>query len=299
MDTVAIMMSTYNGEKYLKEQIDSILNQKNVKVKLFVRDDGSKDGTVDILEKYKKEGKLEYIQEENLGPAKSFMKLVYNIDDKFDFFAFSDQDDIWEENKIFSAIKMIKTEKQELPIVYISNQKILYNGKITMRPKIKRKMNFYAAMVRNVAAGCTMVFNSKLLKYIKLYKPDYIRMHDVWIYKICECIGGKTIYDSNSYILYRQHSCNVEGVGNNIISKIRYKLKDINKNEYEESKTAQELLNGYSILISEDKKDILKQLVNYKNNKKDKIKLLMNKNLKSEKIISTLLFKFEILINKI
>ena len=76
--TVCVLMSTYNGEKYLEEQIDSILAQKGCKVQLLVRDDGSSDGTIGILQKYHEEGYLEYYTGENLKPAKSFMDLLYN-----------------------------------------------------------------------------------------------------------------------------------------------------------------------------------------------------------------------------
>ena len=215
------------------------------KIELFVRDDGSKDKTIAILEKYQKEGKLKIAKGKNLGPARSFMELVYNIDEEFDFYSFSDQDDIWEENKIYNAVKQLEEDSKSRPCVYVSNQKILRDGICCESKKINRKMDFYASIVRNVAAGCTMVFNKKLLEYIKIYRPNYIKMHDVWIYKICECLNGKTIYDNNAYILYRQHGNNVEGEGNRLISKIKFRLKVIKNNDCERSNTANEILKGF------------------------------------------------------
>ena len=110
MNNVAVLMSTYNGEKYLKEQIESIFKQEKVNIKLYIRDDGSTDNTMAIINELKMVYDIVVINNsiENMGPAKSFMKLVYNVEDTFDFYAFSDQDDIWENNKIISAIDMIK-----------------------------------------------------------------------------------------------------------------------------------------------------------------------------------------------
>ena len=109
MKKVCVLMSTYNGEKYLKEQIDSILKQKGVKVNLLVRDDGSTDNTLSLLEEYKKKGLLDYCCGSNMKPARSFMELLSIAPDS-DYYAFSDQDDYWEHDKLFNAVK--NTEKK-------------------------------------------------------------------------------------------------------------------------------------------------------------------------------------------
>ena len=91
---VLILLSTYNGERYIKEQIESLLKQENVKVSILVRDDGSTDGTINILNEYQKQGKLKWYTGENLKPAKSFMNLVENAPE-YEYYAFCDQDDVW------------------------------------------------------------------------------------------------------------------------------------------------------------------------------------------------------------
>ena len=106
---IAVLMSSYNGEQYIKEQIDSILNQKGkFNIDIYVRDDGSFDNTIHILEDYQKKGLIKFCGGENIGPAKSFLTLLA-LADGYDFYAFADQDDIWFENKIESAI--LKIEK--------------------------------------------------------------------------------------------------------------------------------------------------------------------------------------------
>ena len=98
-------MSTYNGQKYIRQQIDSILQQTNVEVNLLVRDDGSKDDTIKILDEYKQEGKLTYYTGPNLGPQLSFLNLLNNCP-KADYYAFADQDDYWEKDKLSTAVKL-------------------------------------------------------------------------------------------------------------------------------------------------------------------------------------------------
>ena len=120
MISVAVIMSTYNGEKYLGEQIDSILNQKDLEVTLFVRDDGSSDGTKNILEKYARDnGKIHINFGVNAGVGNSFMNALYSVPDTFDYYAFADQDDIWLENKLFQAVKALQESGKML---YASNQ---------------------------------------------------------------------------------------------------------------------------------------------------------------------------------
>ena len=99
---VAILLATYNGEKYLREQIDSILKQNGVDLTLYVRDDGSTDGTIDLLKEYVVNTKAVKLDiGKNLGVGNSFMQLLYDCPNDFDFYAFSDQDDIWDENKLY------------------------------------------------------------------------------------------------------------------------------------------------------------------------------------------------------
>ena len=124
--TIAVLMSTYNGEKYIKEQLDSIFRQKEVKVTLYVRDDGSTDGTLDIIKLY--HGIILLPFDENKGPGLSFMTLLYHVmgqSTKYDYYAFADQDDIWMDNKLIKAIKQIQNNGE--CVLYSSNQWLYEN----------------------------------------------------------------------------------------------------------------------------------------------------------------------------
>ena len=159
MKKVNVLMSTYNGERYLKEQLDSILNQIGVEVDLLVRDDGSTDDTIKILEDYKKNNLLDWYSGSNLKPAKSFMDLLKNSK-KSDYYAFADQDDYWEPIKLQNALKRLEKNTSNNGKLYMSvlnvvdeNLKFLYKSKIPSKVTLKNEM------IKNYATGCTMVFD--------------------------------------------------------------------------------------------------------------------------------------------
>lgn len=196
MEKVQILLSTYNGEKYLKEQIESILNQEEVEISILIRDDGSKDKTIDILQELATNKKISYFQGKNIGPARSFMELVNMAGKDYDYYAFADQDDIWLPNKIKSAIKMIEESlknNREVPALYISSQEVVdENLKTIGIKKITGNFCFEGEMIRNFATGCTMVMNNKIVEQIKKFTPNYIIMHDSWITRVCYAIGRKS-----------------------------------------------------------------------------------------------------------
>ena len=109
---VIVLMSTYNGEQYIKEQIESILNQTYSNMELYIRDDGSKDQTVAILKKYEQDGKLHFSQGKNMGFINSFFE-VMRTSGEADYYAWCDQDDVWLPEKIERAVKELQKDKFE------------------------------------------------------------------------------------------------------------------------------------------------------------------------------------------
>lgn len=150
MKKVQVLLSTYNGEKYLKEQIESILKQKEVDIHLLVRDDGSSDSTIKILEEISnKNKKITFYKGKNIGPARSFMELLKKSEEA-DYYSFADQDDIWEENKIISAINKLKNTNE--PELYLSALGIV-NEKLENieTKKVSGKYTFEGEMIKNFA----------------------------------------------------------------------------------------------------------------------------------------------------
>lgn len=232
-----VLMSTYNGMAYIEEQIESILSQKKCDVHLLVRDDGSTDATLDILKSYEKKGSLTLISDNiNLGPAKSFLKLLEMAPDD-GYYAFSDQDDCWNSDKLERALEMLtQAEENNMPLVYYSNSDVVdqnlnstgkkvYSGK--QKPTLERVLCGYGIQ------GCTMVLN-KALRDIFLsvdMSKERIGMHDFFLCDLCMVCGGKILYDDFSTMKYRQHESNVVGYDVNAtrLNKIKKYINEILK----------------------------------------------------------------------
>ena len=107
---VLVLMSVYNGGKYLAVQLESIASQEGIDVSLYIRDDGSKDNSETIIREYAEKLSIFYYRENNIGPAGSFMRLIELAEDKYDYYAFSDQDDFWEKDKLYTAVRQLKDE---------------------------------------------------------------------------------------------------------------------------------------------------------------------------------------------
>lgn len=271
---ICVLMSTYNGEKYLEQQINSILNQKNVNVKLFVRDDGSTDNTIQILKKYQDDNKLLYYKGENLKPAKSFLDLMLKAP-KSDYYAFADQDDVWFDDKLYSTYNMIK--QYNIPCMAYSNVTITDSNlnKIKNLYKNEPHNNFETIVCCSNIIGCTIVFNNKLEEIIKKYgKPEILNMHDAYLSKVCLSIGGKIEYNKESTMLYRQHENNVVGVKtNNIINFICKIITVFEKADVPIDLQAKEIYYRYSNIISQKEQEWLIEVMNYKKSLINRIKL--------------------------
>lgn len=234
-DNVAILLCTYNGEKYLKEQLDSLLNQTYKNFVCYVHDDCSNDNTLSILNEYKKIMKSKLIilsyKNENHNASYNFCSLIRYIyaNTLEEYIMFCDQDDVWLPNKIEKSIQAIKNYKDK-PTLVFSDQfitddqlKIKYKSNSDIIKRNNKDYTFKRIVFRNVACGCTMCINRKLLELSCIYmNPDNIVMHDWWIMLVAKSVG-KVIFLQDSLMYYRQHDSNSLGVDNN-----RY-LKKIKK----------------------------------------------------------------------
>ena len=294
---VAVLLSAYNGEKYIKEQVDSILNQKDVDVNLIVRIDGSNDSTFDILKEYKN---ITILNESNVGLARSFMNLVKYANLDYDFYCFADQDDIWLENKIITGCNKIGDNNK--PILYSSNQTLVNQKAEFISTRYTKNVNvsYKQILCNNLISGCTMIWNNSLQKLLLKHMPSNElldkRIHDVWVGMVAACCGDIS-YDSNSYILYRQHENNVVGVkkGNRFKAIIK-KFKN-NKTRNGRSFLAKEILLGYSDLLPQDKKEFLENCAYYQKNRKYKKFLLKNKEIYSLTGESKRMYKLKVKFN--
>ena len=272
---IAVLMSTYNGEKYIRTQIESILSQKtDAEVKLIVRDDGSKDKTLDILKEYG----IDYYTGNNLGPAGSFIDLVKRTEG-YDYYAFADQDDYWMENKLEESMKLLRQISG--PGLMYSNPEVVDKELVTYGRRVYRKKpytNMETVVCAGNIIGCTIMFNEELAQYIRKHRlPQHIKMHDYYLAAVCVSIGGSIRFDDNSYMKYRQHGNNTEGVP---VSKLQTLLNRIGevktKSKVSISEQAAEILTEYGTDITEDAKRWLTKVSQYRNNPINRLALAIS-----------------------
>jgi len=195
-------MCTYNGQRYLEEQLDSIKDQDYQNWTLFVNDDGSKDATLDILKAYQKKWgvkKLHIRRGPQKGFCQNFLQIMMDPKIQADLYFLSDQDDVWMPHKLRHAIK-----------------KILGQSDLFLKSP-----SFRNAIVQSIAGGNTMAFNNRLKVHVKKYPRADVVSHDWWLYMLNELKGGQTFYDHESTILYRQHSKSLIGANTGFIAKLR------------------------------------------------------------------------------
>ena len=298
MEEILVMMSTYNGEKYIREQIDSILHQKDVKVDIVVRDDGSKDNTQNILTNYSSKYKnIKWSQGDNVGPCKSFLELLYSSGE-YEYYAFADQDDYWYPNKLKAAIEKMKSYTA-IPCLYFGRKNIVDEERRALKVKDKRisKLTYGSSLVEGVAYGCTMVLNRSAVKLLKEYKPRKTSMHDVWAYRVISALG-KVIYDDNPYIDYRQHKNNCVGAQKTVLTRIKIGIGSVTKrkNEHYRSEAAEEIYDAYADKMSKRNRNMTYDMMNVRTKFICRIKLILNPEITKQSLIETIFVKVFILL---
>jgi rhamnosyltransferase len=288
-------MSTYNGERFLQQQVDSIIRQEGVNVHLLVRDDGSTDQTLSMLEQYKEKGALDYYQGENLGSARSFMQLLKDAP-AADYYAFSDQDDYWLQDKLWTAVQHIGNT--EGPALYFCQTQLADKDLNHLpTPKLSPLGTFGESLVYQFIGGCTMVMNKALRDIVITYEPKFLQMHDVWIYCIAQAINAHICYDPTPHILYRQHDRNVVGQGYGQLKEWRRRFRRVvQEGRQERYHIAVELHQGFKALMSHENAELLNQFILAKHSIAKRIPLMFDKRLRCasngtyHKFILSLLF---------
>lgn len=289
-------MSTYNGAKYLKEQLNTILSQKDIDCKLLIRDDGSSDRTIEILNSYQDKKLLTWYKGKNLGPAKSFMQLLSDTQG-YEYYAFSDQDDYWLDNKLSSALQKMDN-KSDRPILYFcQTQPVDENlNKLAMK-RICPNLTFGESLVYEYANGCTMVFNEALRKALLSYSPKFFPMHDYWIITCALAINADVIFDKEPYLLYRQHVGNVIGSKNDFLSEWKKRISRIINKDCSRSRMAMELFKGYGDLMDSNNKALLLLYIEAKKDFSKRLRLLFDNRYRCSDLKTWIFFKLAVLFN--
>lgn len=304
MIIVAILMSTYNGQKYLREQMESLLQQEGVALKIVVRDDGSKDNTIQILEEYShKYDFITVLKENNVGVSKSFNCLCkYACDNvEADYYAFCDQDDVWDKDKLLIAVNKLENLPNDKPNLYFSNLKMVDENLNYIRDLFtpgEVRIGSPMALIQVFTYGCTCVFNRKGLDdYCAI--PVNEMFHDHWIFELCTYLGS-VYYDEAAHINYRQHSSNVSGAKSKGLKLLKVRLNTFFKRGLEHNFD----LSAKQILYFEDRiypqyYDFVYRIAHYREHISYKLALLFSRTYKTGNLAKDLIIKFRILINKL
>jgi len=228
MNKIAVLLASYNGVKYIKEQVDSILNQKEVGITIFVSDDLSTDNTLEYLQDiYKNEKRLVYLESNQKfgGAAKNFYRLIKDVDfSDFDYISLSDQDDIWYEDKLIRAIETIEEKQID---AYSSNVLAFWeDGKEMILEKAQAQVK-YDYLFEAAGPGCTYVMSQNLANDVKSFmiknweQSNQIDLHDWLIYAYSRENNYKWYIDEKPTMRYRQHISNQVGANDGFGAKIK------------------------------------------------------------------------------
>lgn len=214
---VAILLCSYNGERFIREQLDSIAAQTRTNWKVWVSDDGSSDGTLETLSEYRAawgEERLEIVRGPGRGFAANFLSLLCRREIEAHYFAYADQDDIWQDDKIDRALFGLAKWGPDTCSLYCSRTVLVdeENRDLGLSPLFTQNPDFRNALVQNVGGGNTMVFSRAARQFLLRAGPDLnVVAHDWWTYLVVTAVGGNVVYDAEPTLRYRQHGNNLIG----------------------------------------------------------------------------------------
>ncbi len=224
---VAILLCTYYGQRYLAEQLASFEAQSHSNWQVWASDDGSEDDTRAILESYQHkwaEGSLFICSGPAEGFAANFLSLTCKEHIKADFYAYSDQDDIWEADKLARAVRWLESVPAEVPALYCSRTRLVdvNNNEIGVSPLFTNPPSFANAIMQNIGGGNTMMFNNAARELLREAGENRsVITHDWWAYIVVTGCGGRVFYDSEPTLRYRQHTSNLVGTNSNWAARLK------------------------------------------------------------------------------
>lgn len=215
-------MAVRNGQDYLPNQLQSFLEQTYKHWSLYVSDDGSEDATVKIIDDFFS-SHLDVQGGLSPGPCRgfcqNFQSLINNQEIQSEYYAFSDQDDIWLPEKLQKAVEYLNSVPADIPALYCSSTTLIDSENHTIGESLhpRKPLGFANALLHNIASGNTMVFNHRARELLRAASSDMMVVHDWSLYQIVSACGGFVHFDKTPTVLYRQHVNNVIGDGRNIL----------------------------------------------------------------------------------
>lgn len=274
-------MSTYNGEKFLAEQLQSIEDQTHKNWRLVISDDGSSDGTLAIAKQFQQKwgsDRLEIRQGPQQGFCQNFLSMVCDSNIRADLYAFSDQDDVWMADKLARAVAYFNASNElQLPRAYGSRTQIVDEELNTLgfSPEFTLPRSFRNALVQSISGGNTQVFNQATKELLEQAGSQKVVSHDWWLYQITKGAGGIFYYDPIPTLLYRQHSNAIVGANSSFRARIERTFYVLNGRFKNWNDINYNALCNIRHLLTKDSQDILDIFGRFRGaNLKDRIRLL-------------------------
>ncbi len=278
--------------------------QDYTKLQILIRDDGSSDGTWQLLQRYADHHRHIHITKgPNLGAAQSFLRLVEHASPHADYMAFSDQDDVWNPDKVSTAISQLEAHNNKnSPILYCSRVTMTDTALNPVRPSDlpKRGLSFANALVETSVHGCTMVFNRQLGKFLLDQLPRYCSMHDSWVYLLATAFGD-VIYDPKPSMLFRRHHHNTSSIPLNTFARVRVQWQRIRSRGADRPRVrqAEEFYRLYGTLLSNDLEKMIKQFLVSRESLSKRLKYVINTPLYHQSFLGNLLLKGLLVLDRV
>lgn len=291
-DKVAVVLSVYNGERYLPAQIESIISQEDVSVSIFIRDDGSTDRTWEIIQNFSSENdNIKAITGANVGIRDSFLSALAICPFEAEYYSFADADDVWLPRKLTVAVGKLKSLDSEVPAVYCS-QTISVDENLNPvgpGPPLYRKPSLENALVECRLSGATGVFNKAT--YALLRDADFSNavMHDAWVYLVVTAFGH-VLYDEQSYILYRQHGQNQIG-GRHGLKRTWLRRSRRARDVQLYLRQAESFLSQCGSKLQPEQRVLVERFVGHRNSFRERVRYALSPSVRYQRHRSDILFR--------
>ena len=293
-----ILLSTYNGSRFILEQLDSLTSQLDCLVDIRARDDGSTDDTAEKLRRHSQaDGRLTIVGGSNLGVTNSFLSLLRDAPDGYDAYFFCDQDDVWNPRKVSYAMRTLSAQAAATPALYFCRLRYISETGVHLgSSRVPPHVGLQNALVENVAIGCTLAMNGAARRAICDRLPKRAIMHDWWSYLVVSALGA-VVFDPRTLIDYRQHGGNTVGAEQGKLSvrmvrRFRRKADVVTR-----SAQAAEFLHLYSDKMPRENRQLVELFVAGKHSWRRRIDLLRQQLVRRSTWSDQLLLSAQLAIN--
>jgi glycosyltransferase involved in cell wall biosynthesis len=295
--SVLVIISSYNSRIYIRQQLDSILNQDGIDVRIWIRDDGSEDDTLEIIDQYcKKDSRITVTAGGNLGPCRSFLTAIYSCPIKADYFAFADADDVWNNDKLAHSVALIESNQGQSPTAVATRVEVV-NAQLQhiMYSRIPRVgFTFNNALIETLATGMTIVMNPAAFTLLRSRRPNYAVMHDAWIYLLITAFG-KFIYSPRPTVKYRQHDSNFFGAGHSLKKRMRLRWGKLwHLSPFR--RQALEFLELHGQQLDKDKFNAISRYCNYSASTASRVAFMINPSIVKQHWLSNIYMRLLIIL---